>query len=271
MSVLSENTITAQGEVADLLADLIGINTSNPTHAERPAAEWVAEKLDEVGIESQIIEAAPGRASTIARIEGSDPGRPPLLIHGHLDVVPADAAEWSVDPFAGEIQDDYVWGRGAIDMKDMDAMTLALVREWARTGRKPPRDVVLAFVSDEEAGGRLGAHHLVDHHADLFADCTEAISEVGGFSISLDEQTRLYLIQTAEKGINWLRLKAAGAPGDGSMVHRDNAVTLLAEAVARVGRHEWPLVITDTVRATVKGLSEVTGRDLDPEDVDAWL
>src|SRR3954468_19748947 len=271
MSALSENTVTAQDEVADLLVDLIRINTSNPTHPERPAAEWVAEKLDEVGIASQIIEAAPGRASTIARIEGSDPGRPPLLIHGHLDVVPADAGEWSVDPFAGEIRDDYVWGRGAIDMKDMDAMTLALVREWARTGRKPPRDVVLAFVSDEEAGGRLGAHYLVDHHADLFADCTEAISEVGGVSVSLAEQTRLYLIQTAEKGINWLRLKASGAPGHGSMVHRDNAVTRLAEAVSRIGNHEWPIVITDTVRATVEGLGAVTGRNFDVEDVDSWL
>jgi acetylornithine deacetylase/succinyl-diaminopimelate desuccinylase-like protein len=271
MSALSEPTVTAQDEVAELLVDLIRINTSNPTHAERPAAEWVAHKLDEVGIESQIIEAAPGRASTIARIEGTDPSRPPLLIHGHLDVVPADAGEWSVDPFAGEVKDDYVWGRGAIDMKDMDAMTLALVREWARAERKPPRDIVLAFVSDEEAGGREGAHYLVDHHRDLFADCTEAISEVGGFSVSLDASTRLYLIQTAEKGINWLRLKAAGAPGHGSMVHDDNAVTRLAETVSRIGRYEWPIVITDTIRATVEGLAEVTGRDLDAEDIDSWL
>src|SRR5882757_3100431 len=158
--------MSAEDEVVDLLTDLIRINTSNPTHPERPAAEWVAEKLDEVGIESQIIEAAPGRASTIARIQGSDSSRPPLLIHGHLDVVPADASEWSVDPFSGDVQHDYVWGRGAIDMKDMDAMTLAVVREWTRNGRKPPRDVVLAFVSDEEAGGVQGAHYLVENHRD---------------------------------------------------------------------------------------------------------
>ncbi len=271
MSTLPEQTITAQDEVTELLVDLIRINTSNPTHPERPAAEWMAAKLDEVGIASQIIEAEPGRASTIARIEGTDPSRAPLLIHGHLDVVPADAGEWSLDPFAGEVRDDYVWGRGAIDMKDMDAMTLAVVREWARTGRKPPRDIVLAFVSDEEAGGRQGAHPLVDHHADLFADCTEAISEVGGFSLTLDEGTRLYLIQTAEKGINWLRLRASGAPGHGSMVHQDNAVTRLAEAVSRIGRHEWPVVVTDTVRATIEGLAEVTGKDIDAEDVDSWL
>src|SRR5262249_20102272 len=160
----------------------------------------------------------------------SDSSRAPLLIHGHLDVVPADASEWSVDPFSGEIKDGYVWGRGAIDMKDMDAMTLAVVREWARTGRKPPRDIVLAFVSDEEAGGRQGAHYLVDNHPDLFADCTEAIGEVGGFSASVDgldaaDGGRVYLIQTAEKGINWLRLTANAKPGHGSMVHPDNAVT----------------------------------------------
>ena len=262
---------TAQDEVVELLADLIRINTSNPTHPERPAAEWVAEKLDEVGIEPRIIEAAPGRASTVARVTGADSSRPPLLIHGHLDVVPADAAEWSVDPFAGELQDGYVWGRGAIDMKDMDAMTLALVREWARTGHTPPRDIVLAFVSDEEAGGRQGAHYLVDHHRDLFADCTEAISEVGGFSYSLDADTRLYLIQTAEKGIHWLRLKANAAPGHGSMVHTDNAVTKLARSVSRIGSYEWPVEITDTVRATLAGLSEVTGRDFDADDVDSWL
>jgi acetylornithine deacetylase/succinyl-diaminopimelate desuccinylase-like protein len=271
MTAPAEHVPTAEEEVTDLLVDLIRINTANPTHAERPAAEWVAHTLAEVGIESQIIEAAPGRASTIARIEGSDPSRRPLLIHGHLDVVPAEPDEWSVDPFAGEIKDDYVWGRGAIDMKDMDAMTLALVREWTRTGRKPPRDVVLAFVSDEEAGGVLGAHYLVDHHPELFADCTEAISEVGGFSVSLNEQVRLYLIQTAEKGINWLRLKAAGRPGHGSLVHDDNAITRLAEAVARVGAYEWPIVVTDTVRATIKGLNAVTGADLDPDDVQSWL
>ncbi len=264
-------TASAQDEVADLLADLIRINTSNPTHPERPAAEWVAGKLDEVGIDSQIIEAEKGRASTIARIEGTDSSRAPLLIHGHLDVVPADKDEWSVDPFAGEIKDGCVWGRGAIDMKDMDAMTLALVREWARAGKRPPRDIVLAFVSDEEAGGRKGAHYLVDNHADLFADCTEAISEVGGFSISLNENARVYAIQTAEKGINWLRLTANAQPGHGSMVHDDNAVTMLARAVARIGEYDWPIVITDTVRATVQGLSEVSGRTLDPEKPDEWL
>jgi acetylornithine deacetylase/succinyl-diaminopimelate desuccinylase-like protein len=181
----------AADEVVTLLSDVIRINTSNPTHPERPAAEWVAERLDEVGISSVILESEPGRASTIARIKGSNPDRKPLLIHGHLDVVPADAAEWSVEPFAGDIKDDYVWGRGAVDMKDMDAMTLAVIRDWARAGVQPERDIVLAFVADEEAGGKYGAHWLVDNHPDYFADCTEAISEVGGFSVTVGGDLRM--------------------------------------------------------------------------------
>jgi acetylornithine deacetylase/succinyl-diaminopimelate desuccinylase-like protein len=253
-------------EVVELLSDLIRINTSNPTHSERPAAEWVADKLAEVGIDSQILESEPGRASTIARISGADSSRPPLLIHGHLDVVPADAGEWSVDPFAGEVRDGYVWGRGAVDMKDTDAMVLAVVRDWARTGRKPPRDIVLAFVADEEAGGRKGAHWLVDHHPDLFADCTEAVSEVGGFSVSLGSDLRLYPIQTAEKGIGWLKLVAEGRPGHGSMLHDDNVVTRLAAAVSRVGNHEFPIVITDTVRRFLESITEITGLAIDPDD-----
>ena len=265
------STVTAADEVATLLTDLIRINTSNPTHVERPAAEWVAEKLDEVGIASTILEAAPGRASTIARVTGSNPDRPPLLIHGHLDVVPADASEWSVDPFAGEIKDDYVWGRGAVDMKDMDAMTLAVIREWARTGVRPERDIVLAFVSDEEAGGHQGAHWLVDHHPDYFAECTEAISEVGGFSITVGDDLRLYPVQTAEKGIGWLKLRAEGRPGHGSMIHDDNAVTELAKAVSRIGQHQFPIHVTPTVRRFLATLAEVTGLPIDPDDPEPAL
>ena len=167
---------------------------------------------------------------------------------------------------AGEVRDGYVWGRGAVDMKDTDAMVLAVVRDWARTGRTPPRDIVLAFVADEEAGGRKGAHWLVENHPDLFADCSEAISEVGGFSVTLGNDLRLYPIQTAEKGISWLRLVAEGRPGHGSMIHDDNAVTRLAEAVSRIGNHEFPVVITDTVRRFLESIAEITGLDIDPDD-----
>jgi acetylornithine deacetylase/succinyl-diaminopimelate desuccinylase-like protein len=271
MSNAPEQTVEATDEVVELLADLIRINTSNPTHPERPAAEWVAERLAEAGIESTILESETGRASTIARVPGSDPGRKPLLIHGHLDVVPADASEWSVDPFAGEVIDDYVWGRGSVDMKDMDAMTLAVIRGWARTGAQPERDLVLAFVADEEAGGAFGAHWLVDNHADLFADCTEAISEVGGFSVTVGSDLRLYLIQTAEKGIGWLRLRAQGRPGHGSMVHPDNAVTELARAVTRIGAHEFPIHVTPTLRQFLSTIAEVTGLPIDPDDPEPAL
>jgi acetylornithine deacetylase/succinyl-diaminopimelate desuccinylase-like protein len=270
-AAMTNSTQPAQDEVIGLLSELIRINTSNPTHPERPAAEWVAQKLDEVGIDSVILESEPGRASTIARIKGTNPERSPLLIHGHLDVVPAEKTEWSVDPFAGEVKDGYVWGRGAVDMKDMDAMTLAIIRHWARSGVQPERDIVLAFVADEEAGGRQGAHWLVDNHADYFADCTEAISEVGGFSVTVGGDLRMYLIQTAEKGIGWLKLRAEGRPGHGSMVHQDNAVTALARAVTRIGEHEFPVHVTPTVRQFLTTLAEVTGLPIDPDDPAAAL
>ncbi|MGI8695117.1 MAG: M20/M25/M40 family metallo-hydrolase [Mycobacteriales bacterium] len=269
-------TIRAEDEVVELCSDLIRIDTTNTGDpdtltGERVAAEYVAGKLDEVGVESQIFESEPTRASVVARIEGSDPSRPALLIHGHLDVVPADRSEWSVDPFAGEIRDDYVWGRGVVDIKDTDAMTLALVRQWMREGIRPPRDVVLAFVADEEHGGRKGAHYLVDHHADLFEGCNEAIGEVGGFSLTVGDDRRLYLIQTAEKGLAWMRLLANGKPGHGSFVHDDNAVTALCQAVARVGRHEFPLVMTKTARAFLDALSEALGVEFDDDDIEGTI
>ncbi|MDX6200648.1 MAG: hypothetical protein QOJ83_148, partial [Frankiales bacterium] len=232
---------SAEDEVVEICRDLIRIDSSNPTSNERQAAEYVAGKLAEVGLVPEIIESAPGRASVITRMEGADPSRAALLIHGHLDVVPAVPSEWSVDPFGGEIVDDMLWGRGAVDMKDMDAMILSVVRNLARTGQKPPRDVVLAFLADEEAGGGKGAHYLVDNRPDLFEGCTEAVSEVGGFSVTVAENQRLYLIQTAEKGMAWMRLTARGRAGHGSFINDDNAVTALAEAVTRIGRHTFPL------------------------------
>jgi acetylornithine deacetylase/succinyl-diaminopimelate desuccinylase-like protein len=261
----------------DLARDLIRIDTTNTgetatSAGERKAAEYVAEKLAEVGIESQIFESEHRRASLVAHIAGEDQSRGGLLIHGHLDVVPADAKDWRTHPFSGEITDDgYLWGRGAVDMKDMDAMVLALVREWARTGRKPPRDITLAFLADEEAGGELGAHFMVDNHPDLFAHCTEGISEVGGFSVSVSDDLRLYLIETAQKGIAWMRLTGKGRAGHGSMVHDDNAVTALCEAVARVGRHEFPIVLTDTVRRFLDEVSDAIGIELDVDDPNATI
>jgi len=271
----SDRAAQASGEVVDLCRALIRFDTSNygdkPGPGERAAAEWVAERLAEVGLESTVLESEPGRTSVVARMAGADPSRGALLVHGHLDVVPADAADWSVDPFGGEIRDGMLWGRGAVDMKDMVAMTLAVARAYARTGTKPPRDLVLAFVADEEAGGTRGAHFLVDHHAELFAGCTEAISEVGGFSLTAPDASRWYCIETAEKGIAWLRLTVRGRAGHGSMTNPDNAVTRLAEAIGRLGRTRLPLHLTPTVQAFLTQTDEAFGLRLDPDDLDAGV
>jgi acetylornithine deacetylase/succinyl-diaminopimelate desuccinylase-like protein len=261
----------AVDEVVEICRDLLRIDTTNTgdtttSAGERVAAEYVAAKLAEVGLTAEIRESAPGRTSVVARYEGADRDRDALLVHGHLDVVPADAAEWTVPPFAGEIKDGYLWGRGAIDMKNFDAMILAVVRQWRREGRVPPRDLVLAFLADEEAGGRYGGHYLVDNFPELFEGCTEAVGEVGGFSYTVDQKLRLYLVETAEKGIEWLRLTARGRPGHGSMINDDNAITALSEAVARLGRHRFPLVITDTVRAFLGHIGEALHIDLDLGD-----
>lgn len=259
----------AEGEVIDLCRDLLRIDTSNygDGHGpgERAAAEYVAAALADVGLEPELFESAPGRANVVVRIPGVDRERPGLVLHGHLDVVPADASEWQVDPFAGEVRDGCLWGRGAVDMKNMDAMMLAVIRSRVREERPPARDVVLAFFADEEAGGDLGAGWVVRHRPELFAGATEAVSEVGGFSVDVAGQ-RAYLVQVAEKGLAWLRLVAQGSAGHGSFVNHDNAVTRLAEAVARIGRHPWPLVLTDSTTALLRGVAELTGLPFDPED-----
>ena len=279
---------TPLDEVVGICRDLIRFDTTNPGDGtgpgERAAAEHVAGLLSEVGLDPVLLESERGRASVVVRVEGDPAGtseRGALLLHGHLDVVPARAADWSVDPFAGEIAPDpanggveCLWGRGAVDMKDMDAMLLAVVRDLVRSGERPPRDLVLAFMADEEAGGVQGAHWLVDHHRELFEGCTAAVSEVGGFSTTIGsgpDAQRTYLLQTAEKGIAWLRLVAHGRAGHGSQVNTDNAVTRLCEAVARIGAHPWPVEVTPTVRAFLDGVTDITGVEFDPEDPSALL
>jgi acetylornithine deacetylase/succinyl-diaminopimelate desuccinylase-like protein len=264
----------AQDEVAALASDLIRIDTTNPgDHSgpgERTAAEHVAALLADAGVEARIYESHDKRASVVARIEGADRERPGLLIHGHLDVVPADAADWRVHPFSGEIEDDCVWGRGAVDMKDMDAIVLAVLRQRLAEGRRPARDVVVAFVADEEAGGTWGARWLVDNHPAEFDGVTEAIGEVGGFSVTLGGK-RLYLLQTAEKGMAWMRLSARGTAGHGSMINKNNAVTEIAEAVGRIGRHEWPVRRTEAAFAFAKAACEAVGVEFDHADPAAVL
>ena len=268
----------AEAEVVDLVSALIRFDTSNTgepetTNGEAECARWVAEQLEAVGYTTEYVEAGgPGRGNLFARLEGANPDRGALLLHGHLDVVPAEASDWSVHPFSGAVEDGYVWGRGAVDMKDMCGMMIAVARHLKRNNIVPPRDLVFAFVSDEEHGGTYGCQWLVDHRPDLFDGITEAIGEVGGFSLTVPTkdggERRLYLIETAEKGLSWMRLTARGRAGHGSMVHDDNAVTAIAEAVAKLGRHQFPLVLSESVEQFLAAVSEETGYDLDPTSPD---
>jgi len=274
---------TAEAEVVDLVSTLIRFDTTNTgeletTKGEAECARWVAERLQEVGYETEYVESgAPGRGNVFVRLAGADPERGALMIHGHLDVVPAEAADWSVHPFSGAVEDGYVWGRGAIDMKNMVGMMVAVARHMKRVGIVPPRDLVFAFVADEEAGGRYGCQWLVENRPDLFDGVSEAIGEVGGFSLSVPTheggEKRLYLIETAEKGMLWMRLTARGRAGHGSFVHEENAVTTLAGAVDRLGRHEFPLVLTDPVAQFLTAVGEETGYafDADSPDVDGTI
>jgi acetylornithine deacetylase/succinyl-diaminopimelate desuccinylase-like protein len=265
-------------DVVEVVSTLIRFDTTNTgeletTHGEAECAHWVAERLAEVGYQPEYLESgAPGRGNVFARLQGADRSRGALLIHGHLDVVPAEPADWSVHPFSGAIEDGYVWGRGAVDMKDMVGMMIVVARQFKRAGIVPPRDLMFAFLADEENGGRYGSHWLVDNRPELFEGVTEAIGEVGGFSLTVPRpdggERRLYLIETAEKGIQWMRLTARGQAGHGSMVNDQNAVTTVAEAVARVGRHQFPLVLTDTVVEFLAAISEETGLTFDTESSD---
>jgi acetylornithine deacetylase/succinyl-diaminopimelate desuccinylase-like protein len=255
------------GEVVELCRELIRIDTTNYGNddgpGERKAAEYVATLLDEVGIESTLYEASAGRTSVVAQWGGrSGDG---LLLHGHLDVVPAEASDWQVDPFSGEIQDGYVWGRGAVDMKDFDAMLLSVVRARQRAGRVPSRPVTLCFTADEEAGGHLGAQVLVEQHAEQLEGCTEAVGEVGGFSATVRGR-RMYLIEAAEKGMAWMKLTARGRAGHGSMINRENAITDLATAVARIGAHDWPVRLTPTMQTLLAAVAELAGTEATPEN-----
>jgi len=272
--VIVSSAPTPSEEVVDLVSALIRFDTSNTgeagtTKGEAECARWVIDQLEEVGYSTEYIEAgAPGRANVFARLKGADPACGALMLHGHLDVVPAEASDWSVHPFSGAVENGYVWGRGAVDMKDMVGMIIAVARHFKRSGVVPPRDLVFAFVSDEEAGGTYGCKWLVENRPDLFDGVSEAVGEVGGFSLTVPRREggdrRLYLIETAEKAMMWMRLTARGRAGHGSMVHEDNAVTALAEAVTKLGRHQFPIVLTESVEQFLAAVSEETGYTFDP-------
>lgn len=264
----------ARDEVVRFTSDLIRIDTTNRGGGdcrERPAAEYAAALLAEAGIEPLLLERTPGRTNVVGRIEGTDPAADALLVHGHLDVVPAEAADWSVHPFSGEVRDGVVWGRGAVDMKNMDAMILAVLRSWARQGVRPRRDLVVAFTADEEASAEDGSGFLADRHPELFEGCTEAVGESGAFTFHDGAGREIYPIAAGERGTGWLKLTARGRAGHGSKVNRENAVTRLAAAVTRIGEYEWPPRLTPTVRAALTELAALYGVDADLHDVDGLL
>ncbi|MBN9606810.1 MAG: M20/M25/M40 family metallo-hydrolase [Actinomycetales bacterium] len=242
--------------------DLIRLDTTNwgegKARGEAEAAGYVSAELERMGLRPCSYELAPGRVTVVAEVEGRDGDRPALVLHGHTDVVPADPANWSVDPFAGEIRDGMLWGRGAVDMKDMDAMILTALGDLLGAGELPARRLVVAFFSDEENGGVYGSHPMVDEHPELFAHASEAVSEVGGYSVTLPTpggDRRAYLLQSGEKALVWVRLIATGAAAHGSRHVDDNAVATLARAVARIADHRWPVRLTTTTRALLDELA----------------
>jgi acetylornithine deacetylase/succinyl-diaminopimelate desuccinylase-like protein len=253
---------------AELARDLIRFDTTNygegRSNGETDAAEYVAEHLRGLGLTPELFDSEPGRTSVVVRVPGRNHDTGALVVHGHLDVVPADPETWSVDPFAGVIKDGLLWGRGAVDMKNMDAMILAALGDILGAGEAPARDLIVAFFADEEAGGVLGSHYLVDSHPELFAGATEAISEVGGYSITLGGQ-RAYLLQTGEKALIWIKLVARGDAAHGSRLIRNNAVTKLAAAVAAVGSREWPIRLTGTTTQLLAEIARIL--DVDPQRV----
>ena len=255
---------------AAIARDLIRFDTTNfgegRSNGETEAAEYLGALLEQLGGAPQYFNSEPGRTSVIARFEGSDSSKPALIVHGHTDVVPADAANWSVDPFEAVIRDGLLWGRGAVDMKDMDAMIITALQDIVGAGKQPARDLIVAFFADEENGGVFGSHYLVDNHPELFAGATEAISEVGGYSVTLNGE-RAYLLQTGEKALVWVKLIARGTAAHGSRVIRDNAITKLAEAVATLGRQEWPVELVATTTLLLTELARIM--KVDPQQVDA--
>ena len=274
MKLSKEQIIELENETITLCQEMIRIPSVNHGEGqgdEKAMAEYVASKLAEVGIKSELIETAPNRVNVVAKVEGADQSRPGLVLHGHIDVVPVNAADWSVDPFSGVIKDGFIWGRGAVDMKDMDAMILATVRMWQRIGYKPPRNILLVFFADEEAGSNYGSRWLVKHRPEIFDGYSEAVSEVGGFSVTITGEHRLYLIEAAQKGIQWMKLTAKGTAGHGSFINRNNAVTKVADAVARIGAYEWPQLETKTSNVFFRKIAELTGDKYDPKNVKPLL
>ena len=268
-------------DVVALLQTLIRFDTTNrapgDAEGELEAARWIDDLLRDVGLEPLVLarDDMPHRANVVVRVAGSDPSLDALLIHAHLDVVPAEPEQWAADPFGGEVGDGFVHGRGAMDMKDMCAMTLAMLLEWGTTGSRPRRDVVAAFVADEETDGLYGAQWLVDEHPELFAGVRVAIGESGGI---VEEHTavdgravRLARVSAGERGTMHVRLVARGASGHASRPGNGNPVLALVDALHRLGHHPWPLHLSPLVFAQLKQSAAAVGLEADLSTDDGVL
>jgi acetylornithine deacetylase/succinyl-diaminopimelate desuccinylase-like protein len=244
------------GAVVELLAALLRFDTTNPPGNEAEAVAFLADTLRQAGVEPQVLSPAPHRANLVASLPGGDEA--PLLLNGHVDVVAAEAGRWRHPPFAGEVHDGVLWGRGAVDMKQMVAMSVATVGLLARLGVPLRRELKLAVVADEEAGCAAGSAWLVDHHPDKVR-AGHALGEVGGATFYLGGRP-FYPVQVAEKGIAWLRAVATGATGHGSIPRDDNAVVRLSAFLARAGRRRLPLHASPEARRFLEALAELQGR-----------
>lgn len=240
-------------EALEHLKALIRIDTTNPPGGETAACEYLKTALAKEGIDSEIFEKERGRGNLIARVKG-DSSKPPLLLQGHLDVVMAESDKWTHPPFAAQIADGYLYGRGAIDMKNMVAMELQTVLLAKRLGWPLKRDLIFAAVADEEAGCNMGSKFLVEEHGEK-VKAEYAIGEIGGFSIE-QRGKRFWPIGVAEKGVVWLKISVTGTPGHGAMPNNDNAVVKIARAAERIGKATLPLHLTEVVETFVNAMAE---------------
>jgi len=243
-------------EVTSLLSDLIRINTTNPPGNETVAAQFMAETLAKDGLKCEIIESSSARGNVITRIKGTSE-KPNLTLLSHLDVVPAVEKEWSVNPFSGTVKDGFVWGRGALDMKSFVAIEAVVMKLLVRNGVKPKGDIIFAATADEERGGNAGVGWLIKNHPEkIRADYV--INEGGGESFPIDGK-HIFTVQTAEKGVNWLRIRAKGSPGHGSIPGiADNAVLRMAEVARKLGSYRSEIMLVNSVRQFLKGVAEET-------------
>lgn len=261
---------TLEENVVKICSDLIKIDTTNygnnESVGENLAAEYVSEFLNNLKIENKVVGPDNKRCSVLARIEGTNKDLPDLVLHGHLDVVPVEKEKWTKEAFKAVIDKDLLWGRGAVDMKNGNAMILGSIAHLIKEGWKPKRNITLAMFADEEAGGKYGSHFAVNNYGQYFENATEAVGEVGGFSHTLSNGVRLYLIETAQKGIAWMKLTAKGTAGHGSMINSDNAISKISKAINSLTNHKFPITLKDAVFQLLQETAKATNQKFDPKD-----